>query len=64
MGEFDQPSDDASEFDTAQPGAGELAIGRGTTGGVAGHYLPGAVADLRVWTGALSADQVRSQILI
>ncbi|MFG2132251.1 LamG-like jellyroll fold domain-containing protein [Streptomyces sp. NPDC048751] len=63
VGEFDQPSEDASGFTTAQFGTGTLSVGRGSKGGTTGNYLPGALEELRVWTGAMSADQVRSQVL-
>ncbi|MEF9521813.1 MULTISPECIES: LamG domain-containing protein [Streptomyces] len=63
VGEFDQPSETASGFTTPQYGAGALAVGRGSRGGTTGHHLPGALEELRVWTGAMSADQVRSQVL-
>lgn len=38
-----------------------LAVGNGYTSGVWGHWLPGAVSELRLWTGAASdTDQITS----
>ncbi|MFD4785935.1 hypothetical protein ACFWN1_02400 [Streptomyces sp. NPDC058459] len=31
--------------------------------GSTGYYMPGSLESLRAWTGAMSADQVRSQVL-
>ncbi|MEU2226450.1 LamG domain-containing protein [Streptomyces sp. NPDC018347] len=62
VGEYDQPSDTAT-FTTPQQGSGELSLGRGTAGGSTGNYLLGGLQDLRIWTGAMTADQVRSQVL-
>ncbi|MHA5048806.1 laminin G domain-containing protein [Streptomyces sp. SD15] len=63
VGEYDQPSEGVAGFTTPQQGSGELSLGRGTAGGSTGNYLPGGLQDLRIWTGAMSADQVRSQVL-
>ncbi|WP_405748366.1 LamG domain-containing protein [Streptomyces sp. NBC_01411] len=63
IGGDDQPSRDKSGFTLAQPGSGELAIGRGALGGTTGNYLPGGLQDLRVWTGAMTSDQVTSQVM-
>ncbi|MEU8575341.1 LamG-like jellyroll fold domain-containing protein [Streptomyces asoensis] len=63
VGEFDQPSEDDSGFASVQTGSGELSVGRGTKGGTTANYLPGSLENLRIWTGAMTADQVRSQIL-
>ncbi|MDT0392359.1 LamG domain-containing protein [Streptomyces dubilierae] len=63
VGEFDQPSDETPGFTAPQQGGGELSLGRGTASGKTGNYLPGALRDLRLWTGAMTADQVRSQVL-
>ncbi|SOD91576.1 LamG-like jellyroll fold domain-containing protein [Streptomyces sp. Ag109_G2-15] len=63
VGEIDQPADDAATFSTPQQGSGELSLGRGTTAGTTGNYLPGGLQDLRIWTGAMNADQVRAQVL-
>ncbi|MEU6460830.1 LamG-like jellyroll fold domain-containing protein [Streptomyces sp. NPDC046976] len=63
VGEFDQPSEDAAGFTAPQYGTGAVSVGRGSQGGTTGHYLPGALEELRVWTGAMSADQIRSQVL-
>ncbi|WP_189709861.1 laminin G domain-containing protein [Streptomyces phaeofaciens] len=63
VGEFDQPAETASGFTAAQLGTGTLSAGRGSKSGSTGNHLPGALEELRVWTGAMSADQVRSQVL-
>ncbi|WP_405961880.1 LamG domain-containing protein [Streptomyces sp. NBC_00024] len=63
VGEFDQPSDTASGFTALQYGSGALSLGRGSKSGTTGNYLPGSLEELRVWTGAMTADQIRSQVL-
>ncbi|MFE9399975.1 LamG domain-containing protein [Streptomyces flavidovirens] len=50
-------------FTAGQHGSGEIAAGRGAAAGAVGNYLPGALQGLRIWTGAMSADQVSSQVL-
>jgi hypothetical protein len=47
----------------AQHGSGEMAVGRGTQSGVAAHYLPGDLQKLRIWTGAMTENQVSEQVL-
>ncbi|WP_328874290.1 LamG domain-containing protein [Streptomyces sp. NBC_00287] len=42
---------------TANVGSGEFAVGRGFTGGVWQHYLPGRVAEVRVWVGAMASSE-------
>ncbi|MFD5589613.1 LamG-like jellyroll fold domain-containing protein [Streptomyces sp. NPDC127063] len=49
-------------FSSYSQGSGELAVGAGAAGGQVGSYLPGAVDEVRLWAGAMAADQV-SQIL-
>lgn len=63
VGDSDQASLDRAGFTAEQQGTGELALGRGTGSGSTGHYLPGAVEELRIWAGAMSAEQIRSQVL-
>lgn len=64
VGEYDQPADDsAAGFTTPQQGSGEVSLGRGTTAGTTGNYLLGGLQELRLWTGAMTEDQVRSQVL-
>ncbi|MFC3577722.1 LamG domain-containing protein [Streptomyces yaanensis] len=63
VGEYDQSADDTAGFTAPQQGSGELSLGRGTTAGSTGNYLLGGLQDLRIWTGAMTADQVRSQVL-
>lgn len=41
----------ATAYTPAQ-GAGDLAVGKGWISSSWGHYLPGAVTDLRIWAGA------------
>ncbi|MFI1400000.1 LamG domain-containing protein [Streptomyces sp. NPDC020681] len=43
-------------------GTGELAAGRGARAGTTGHYFPGSLDQLRIWSGALTADGVASAI--
>ncbi|MFI8516878.1 LamG-like jellyroll fold domain-containing protein [Streptomyces sp. NPDC085481] len=59
-----EQADDMSHaaFSAYSQGSGELAVGRGAAGGETGHYLPGSVSEIRVWAGAMSADQVQCKI--
>jgi hypothetical protein len=63
VGGLEQPGEDNSGFSAVQQGVGVLSAGRGAAGDSTGYYLPGSLESLRVWTGALSADQIRSQVL-
>ncbi|NUT28690.1 MAG: LamG domain-containing protein [Streptomyces sp.] len=63
VGEYDQPSEGEAGFTAAQQGTGELAMGRGANAGTVGNHLPGGLAELRIWTGAMTADQIRNQVL-
>ncbi|MDN3297844.1 LamG domain-containing protein [Streptomyces ficellus] len=63
IGATDQVSDSAAGFSIAQQGRGEIAAGRGPSTGTNGNYLPGALAEVRVWTGAMQAEQVDSKVL-
>ena len=47
---------------TARTQAFSHPVGSGSANAVTGHYLPGGLAKLRVWAGAMTADQVNSQI--
>lgn len=62
VGPFVQQGEEKPGLSTAQQGAGALSAGRGSAGGAIGHYLPGDLAKLRVWAGAMTRDQVRSQV--
>jgi Concanavalin A-like lectin/glucanases superfamily len=62
VGEVEQPADIAA-FSSPQQGSGELSLGRGTIAGGPGNYLLGGLQGLRIWTGAMTADQVRSQVV-
>lgn len=62
VGPFVQQGEDDSGLAAAQQGSGVLSAGRGSVSGTTGHYLPGDLAKLRVWTGAMTAGQVSSQI--
>ncbi|MEV0254686.1 LamG-like jellyroll fold domain-containing protein [Streptomyces sp. NPDC050732] len=62
VGPFVQQGDDNPGLKTPQQGNGALAAGRGSAKATTGHYLPGDLAQLRVWTGAMTQDQVGSQI--
>jgi concanavalin A-like lectin/glucanase superfamily protein len=50
-------------FTTAMQGSGALSAGRGPAMGVTGHALPGALREMRLWTGAMTTDQVNSKVL-
>nr|WP_308358167.1 LamG domain-containing protein [Streptomyces sp. NEAU-Y11] len=63
VNEFDQAAEDDSGFSSAQQGSGELAVGRGTSGGVTQHHLPGSLEEIRLWTGALTSAQIRRHVL-
>ncbi|KPI17622.1 LamG domain protein jellyroll fold domain protein [Actinobacteria bacterium OK074] len=39
---------------TAVPGSGDFAVGKGYVDAAWGHYLAGAVTDIRVWAGAMT----------
>lgn len=62
VGEFVQQPGTDSGLSTPQQGDGELIAGRGSADGTTGHYLPGDLAKLRIWVGAMTEDQVRTQI--
>lgn len=48
---------------TALAGTGEFAVGKGYTSSAWNHYLPGRIAEVRVWTGAFSdSDQVEQVV--
>ncbi|MFJ9537081.1 LamG-like jellyroll fold domain-containing protein [Streptomyces sp. NPDC101225] len=49
-------NDEARAF-TAKAGSGDFAIGKGFTGGAWQHYLPGRVAEVRIWAGAMAGDE-------
>ncbi|WP_229848734.1 LamG domain-containing protein [Streptomyces melanogenes] len=63
IGATDQAADGQSAFAIPGQGNGVLASGRGSAGGTSGYYLPGKVGELRVWTGAMSAEQVNTKVL-
>ncbi|WTT80384.1 LamG domain-containing protein (plasmid) [Streptomyces sp. NBC_00080] len=46
------PNGDAEVF-TAKAGSGDFALGKGFTSGAWQHYLPGNVAEVRLWAGAM-----------
>ncbi len=48
---------------TAKVGSGDFAVGKGFTGGSWQHYLPGRVAEIRVWTGAMAGwEQIEERV--
>ncbi|MEU3529163.1 LamG-like jellyroll fold domain-containing protein [Streptomyces sp. NPDC038707] len=63
VGGQEQPGEDGSGFSAVQQGSGTLSAGRGAAGGSTGYYLPGSLESLRMWTGAMNFDQIRSQVL-
>ncbi|WP_327187604.1 LamG domain-containing protein [Streptomyces sp. NBC_01334] len=42
---------------TAKIGSGDLAVGKDFAGNAWGHYLPGRVADVRLWAGAMAGSE-------
>ncbi|MEU8794577.1 LamG domain-containing protein [Streptomyces sp. NPDC048643] len=62
VGPFAQASDQAAGLAVPQQGSGVLSAGSGQTAGSANNYLPGDLAELRVWTGAMTPGQVNDQI--
>ncbi|MFD3514198.1 LamG domain-containing protein [Streptomyces sp. NPDC058657] len=50
-------------FNSLAQGTGALTVGSAPAGGKTGHFLPGALDEVRVWAGAMTADQVRSKVL-
>ncbi|TCR11403.1 serine/threonine protein kinase [Streptomyces sp. BK205] len=62
VGPFMQLGEEDPGLAAAQQGTGVLTAGSGSAKGTTGHYLPGDLAKLRVWTGAMTADQVNNQI--
>lgn len=53
---------EAQEF-TAQAGSGDFAVGKGYTGGKWQHFVPGRVAEVRLWAGAMAgSDQVEETV--
>jgi hypothetical protein len=55
--------DDNAGFSAAQHGSGETAVGRGAKTGTVGHHLPGDLQQLRMWVGAMTEEQVSTQVL-
>ncbi|MFF3950527.1 LamG domain-containing protein [Streptomyces sp. NPDC001902] len=51
------------DFPQAIQGTDELAAGRSTTGGIPGEYLPGALAEVRMWVGAMTTNQISNVVL-
>ncbi|WSW77722.1 LamG domain-containing protein [Streptomyces sp. NBC_00996] len=55
-------NDDVKTF-TAKVGSGDFAVGKGFTGGAWQHCLPGRVAEIRVWTGAMAGwEQIEERV--
>ncbi|MGC5361654.1 LamG-like jellyroll fold domain-containing protein [Streptomyces sp. DT24] len=48
---------------TAKAGTGEFAVGKGFGGGTWKHFLPGRIAEVRVWAGAV-ASQSQAEDLV
>ncbi|WJY55094.1 LamG domain-containing protein (plasmid) [Streptomyces chengbuensis] len=63
VGAVDQPPGETPAFTTAQQGRGAIAAGRGPSAGVNGNYLPGALQEVRVWAGAMHANEVDTKIM-
>ncbi|MGP3980040.1 LamG domain-containing protein [Streptomyces sp. KR80] len=62
VGPDDQLAEDKFGFTAAVQGSDDLAVGYGTAVGTTGHYLPGELQEIKVWTGAMTANQVPSQV--
>lgn len=62
IGPFAQTSEEDAGLAVPQQGSGALSAGSGQTAGATGNYLPGDLAELRVWTGAMTPGQVNDQI--
>ncbi|WP_307531197.1 LamG domain-containing protein [Streptomyces umbrinus] len=62
VGQFVQRGEGDPGLSVPQQGSGVLSAGRGSASGATGHYLPGDLAKVRVWTGAMTAEQVSGQI--
>ncbi|WP_228975075.1 LamG-like jellyroll fold domain-containing protein [Streptomyces sp. DH12] len=58
-----QYSAEDSAFPVIVQGTGALAAGRGSAKGSTGHYLPGALTDLRIWAGAMTQEQISTKVL-
>ncbi|MFV0138260.1 LamG domain-containing protein [Streptomyces sp. HMX87] len=52
-----------SQAFTAKIGSGDLAIGKGFTGGSWKHYLPASVAEARVWAGAMATPRQVGEVV-
>ncbi|MFE3636722.1 LamG domain-containing protein [Streptomyces sp. NPDC059168] len=63
VSEAEQAQEGGSAFTALEQGGGEIAAGRGRVGGTIGYYLPASLDEVRVWAGAMDADQVRSKAL-
>lgn len=63
VGGAPQPPEGDSAFTSPQQGSGELSWGARTAAGSTTNHLLGGVQSLRIWTGAMTADQVSSQVL-
>ncbi|MDG9700912.1 LamG-like jellyroll fold domain-containing protein [Streptomyces sp. DH37] len=62
VGQFAYQGEEDPGLAIPQQGSGTLSAGRGSSGGTTGHHLPGDLAKLRLWVGAMTPDQVTSQI--
>ncbi|MFK4148935.1 LamG-like jellyroll fold domain-containing protein [Streptomyces sp. NPDC004065] len=49
-------NDEAQAF-TAKTGSGDFAVGKGVTSGPWQHYLPGRIAEVRLWAGAMAGSK-------
>ncbi|MFF6801315.1 LamG-like jellyroll fold domain-containing protein [Streptomyces sp. NPDC012616] len=56
------PNGDQQAF-TAKIGTGDFAVGKGFSGNAWKHYLPGRIAEVRLWAGAMAGpDQVAETV--
>ncbi|WP_244315305.1 LamG domain-containing protein [Streptomyces glaucescens] len=63
VGGAPQPTEGDASFTSPQQGSGELSWGARPAVGSATNHLLGGVQSLRIWAGAMTADQVSSQVL-
>ncbi|MFF0747158.1 LamG-like jellyroll fold domain-containing protein [Streptomyces sp. NPDC004111] len=61
IGDVEQPG--APAFTALSQGTGVLSVGGESDSGKIGRFLPGALDNVRIWAGAMTAEQVRTKVL-